>query len=254
MAGHRYNISVAQSENREHVDVELMNDSELLMHSSCPVVLHGLSMTDLLQHLTATHSAPTTLIVCSSRHLFERRLSRTLDQEDRGRKHPLLTPTLHLLKSTLPIRLAFCPSLEALRAHLAVYRTNHAGEVNVSGDAREPQLCILNMLALHRETTSFSAQGISRTLASAVEAAARCGQKLVISEFPAPSDSNNEDDAEADVDRDPWSEQLSILNVTTKSFGVGSRGWAGRTVSARAVAERWCRFERYRRVQARQEV
>ncbi|KAK7538099.1 uncharacterized protein J3D65DRAFT_552077 [Phyllosticta citribraziliensis] len=210
------------------------------MHSSCPIVLHGLSMTDLLQHLTATHSAPTTLIVCSSRDLFEHQLVRALgasslqvDQDGHARKHPLVTPTLHLLKSTLTVRLAFCPSLEALRAHLAVYRANHACEV--SGGTREPMLCILNMLALHRETTSFSAQGISRTLAIAVEAAARCGQKLVISEYP-------------------WSEQLSILNVTTKSFGVGSRGWAGRTVSARAVAERWCRFERYQGVQARQGV
>ncbi|KAK8161241.1 hypothetical protein IWX90DRAFT_289928 [Phyllosticta citrichinensis] len=246
------------------------------MHSSCPIVLHGLSMTDLLQHLTATHSAPTTLIVCSSRDLFEHQLLRALgasslhvDQDEHARKHPLATPTLQLLKSTLTIHLAFCPSLEALRAHLAVYRTNHVSEV--SGGTREPMLCILNMLALHRETTSFSAQGISRTLAIAVEAAARCGQKLVISECPGPSDTITGEyrheaaerlpqDAEASVDQepsepqDPWSEQLSILNVTTKSFGVGSRGWAGRTVSARAVAERWCRFERYQGVQARQGV
>ncbi|KAK7509053.1 uncharacterized protein IWZ02DRAFT_387376 [Phyllosticta citriasiana] len=188
------------------------------MHSNCPIVLHGLTMADLLHHLIGTHSAPTTLIVCSSRDLFEHQLLHALGGS-------LLTPTLHLLKSTLTIRLVFCPSLEALRAHLAVY------------NAQSGILCVLNMLALHRDTTSFSAQGLSRTLAIAVEAAARRGQKLVMSECPGPSDST--------VEEDPWSEQLSILNVTTKSFGVGSRGWAGRTVSARAVAERWCSFERY---------
>lgn len=51
---------------------------------------------------------------------------------------------------------------------------------------------------------------------------------------------------ESDVQRvqrsSPWDEQLSILNVTTKTFGVGDRGWVGRTVSIRQVAERWCEF------------
>lgn len=41
---------------------------------------------------------------------------------------------------------------------------------------------------------------------------------------------------------DPWDQQLSMLNVTTKTFGVGERGWVGRTVSVRQVAERWCEF------------
>ena len=41
----------------------------------------------------------------------------------------------------------------------------------------------------------------------------------------------------------PWDEEVSILNVTTKSFGVGERGWVGRTVKLRTVAARWCMFE-----------
>lgn len=42
----------------------------------------------------------------------------------------------------------------------------------------------------------------------------------------------------------PWDEHLSMLNVTTKTFGVGERGWVGRTVTVRQVAARWCRFVR----------
>jgi hypothetical protein len=42
---------------------------------------------------------------------------------------------------------------------------------------------------------------------------------------------------------DPWEEQVSILNVTTKSFGAGERGWVGRTVKIRTVAERWFVFK-----------
>ncbi|KAK8191789.1 uncharacterized protein BKA78DRAFT_315141 [Phyllosticta capitalensis] len=253
------------------------------MHTDCPVVLHGLSMPDLIQHLIGIHSAPTTLIVCSSRSAFEHQLLSSLsgppphvDQVDANAvdvgqvsKHPLVIPTLHLLSCTSTIRLAFCPSLEALRAHLTVLSADHVTEPSSTkrGDTRRPILCILNFLAIHRETTSFSAQGLSRTLAIAVDAAARCGQKLVLSECPVPPETGrteegsheaameatgpNDGQDSADT-RDPWEEQLSILSVTTKSFGVGSRGWAGRTVSARAVAERWCRFERYQGVQARQ--
>ena len=40
----------------------------------------------------------------------------------------------------------------------------------------------------------------------------------------------------------PWEEEVSILNVTTKSFGAGERGWVGRTVTVRAVVGRWCVF------------
>ena len=40
-----------------------------------------------------------------------------------------------------------------------------------------------------------------------------------------------------------WDDEVSILNVTTKSFAAGERGWVGRTVKVRAVAGRWCIFE-----------
>lgn len=40
-----------------------------------------------------------------------------------------------------------------------------------------------------------------------------------------------------------WDERLALLNETIR-FGAGAegRGWAGRTVSCRRVAERWFAF------------
>ncbi len=44
---------------------------------------------------------------------------------------------------------------------------------------------------------------------------------------------------------DPWMEEVPILNATTKMFGMaGEKGWtAGRTVTLKNVAGRWCKFE-----------
>lgn len=289
-----------------------------------PSVLHPVSLPDFLRHLIDHHEAPTSLVVCSSRAAFEQHLLHCLehgsnsapltpqeaqpaalglaDQQQDSPPPPavsdeLLIPTLHNLFTTSTIRLTFCASLETLRAHLSLLSANapnrpaspSLGSNRNSGT--HPVLAILSPIALHKETTSFSAQGLSRTLAIAVEAAAHRRQKLIIAECAVPYHlRQRENDGWTDEERgalgadvmldaegleapgeeavasreeatgaqsgedvrmggaatemeDPWEEKLSILNVTTKSFGIGDRGWAGRTVSARTVAERWCRFE-----------
>lgn len=114
---------------------------------------------------------------------------------------------------------------------------------------------LLNPIGLHRKTTDFSGQGLSKTFAAAVEAAHRSGRHLIIAEclegkeaaIPQEDIEQYEDGQEAEgriSNSDPWEEEVSILNVTTKSFGAGERGWVGRTVKIRRVAERWCHFEK----------
>ena len=142
---------------------------------------------------------------------------------------------------------------------------------------RQPILALLNPICLHRGTPHFSAQGLSRTFAAAVEAAARNGQRLVVAECPsrvtaevrqmvlagpeplrlqaltaraeeeraaAERDADEGYEGLAEEGEDPWEVEVGILNVTTRRFGGGERGWVGRTVKARAVAERWFEFER----------
>ncbi|OMP86783.1 hypothetical protein BK809_0000458 [Diplodia seriata] len=284
-----------------------------------PSVLHPISLPEFLRHLIDHHATPTSLVVCSSRADFEQFLlhlvedartserlapAGTQDVEtqdvERSPSPPppppllgeLLIPTLHNLFTTSAVHLTFCASLETLRAHLSSLTTRAPGDPasQLTPQAStpfggptgsHPLLALLNPIALHRETTSFSAQGLSRTLAVAIEAAAFRKQKLVIAECPVPHHLRHKgNDAWMDeeetllgagfgeregveqeereggtatddlpmagiaADEDPWAEKLSILNVTTKSFGIGDRAWAGRTVTARSVAERWCRFEK----------
>jgi hypothetical protein len=65
-------------------------------------------------------------------------------------------------------------------------------------------LGLLNPIALHEPTPSFSAQGLSRTFAAAVSAAHVAGQQLVIAEVPvpepeAPTSPDREEESAPDV-------------------------------------------------------
>jgi len=163
---------------------------------------------------------------------------------------------------------SFCSTLPQLQAHLAIHgiRKTLGGDTDAVEIDRmgPPTLAILNPLRLHRGTPSLSAQGLSRTFASAVEGAVRASQKLLIAECPSrvpnrdiQTDEHGDFGAEEqDVagmggaegeeaeTQDPWEQQVAILNVTTKSFGAGERGWVGRTVKTKRVAERWCAFRK----------
>ena len=181
--------------------------------------------------------------------------------------HRLLQPTLHLLSKTWTIDVAFCPDLPHLLARLSVlthqaeHRTREAEHPDSAerSKSKTPLLAIINPIELHRHTSSFSVQGLNRTFAAATEAAHLLGRKLVIAECGhqgavqrAGSEAlpdhamerRHRDDRDTDAMASPWDEEVSMLNVTTKTFGAGERGWVGRTVSIRRIAERWCRFER----------
>lgn len=199
--------------------------------------------------------------------------------------HPLLSPTLHLLSSTRDITVAFCPELPHLHAYLSALLSRHQGpskdpsttlhpptqaqNTSSSEPCKQPMLAILNPIALHKSTSAFSAQGLSKFFAAAVDTAYHLNRHLLIAECSSAVRSKRTDHHASDVEDEtypihrgpeigdgqddgetrqssasPWDEEVSILNVTTKSFGVGDRGWVGRTVSLRRMAERWCVFRK----------
>lgn len=235
-----------------------------------PVVLASPTIPDLVQYVLERHSPPSTLVVCYRREEFLQLLRVTkhddlltddpdndesLDRQNVGgtdfleQLSPFLqTPTLRLLSRSRTVKVAFCPDITHLRAHLSIYdphtdaKTPHG---NIAG--RVPMLVILDPLQLHQQTSSYSAQGLSRTFATAVEAAHRAEQKLVIAECsPTRPPSADDEHAAGGVEvasHDPWDQEVSILNVTTKSFGAGERGWVGRTVKVKTIAKRWCKIE-----------
>ena len=119
-------------------------------------------------------------------------------------------------------------------------------------------LAMWNPLALHSPTTDFSAQGLSRTFAAAVEAAERAGMQLVIEETEAGHgeeggeeihgeegeenvQGGNEESGGEELRRDPWRQQVPFLNGSVR-IGGGERLWAGRMVEVGTVVRKWCRF------------
>lgn len=224
------------------------------MASLAPSVVeieHAPGFLQYLQYLLEKHAPPSTLIVCSSKSDFLQTLQAADtsdsaadegdDEHGEQRTREVLkaermnhfAPTLRLLSTSRTLKLAFCPDITHLRAYLACYTTDNSsgsakaqetdGALRVPGAV--PILAILNLIEVHRSTSAFSAQGINRTLSIAVEAAYRNGQRLVL----------------AETAREAWTEELSLLNVTNKRLGDLA---VGRTVTAKAVAERWCTFEK----------
>lgn len=236
------------------------------------MVLEAMTLPNFIQYITAQHCGVSTVVVCSGReaffeHFLDARNSFVCDygQSDQeisallptaavrnGSPVPWSTPSLRQLGTIKDIRMVFCPDITHLRAYLATYSTRDRKETDQMHETgRQRILAILNPISLHRPTSAFSAQGLNRTLAIAVEAAHHTHSQLLLAECPVPV-LTSEDPLmpdEPDVParnqptEDPWDQEVSILNVTTKSFGAGERGWVGRTVKLRTVAERWCTFE-----------
>lgn len=238
-----------------------------------PVVLDPISLASFIQHIIKRQTTKIHLISCTSQADFlsqllisiasdkdvAAQLAEAAGFEPRNierlisRPHDLLIPTIHQLSISSNINVTFCASLPQLHAFLGTYA--------LKGDEATEMLALVNPIALHRDTASHSAQGISRTFASAVEAAVRGRQRLLLVECPSstsiPGIGHDEDDEDMQDDggdvslhreeitsTDPWAENVSILNVATKSFGAGEKGWVGRTVSVKRIAKRWFRFER----------
>lgn len=219
------------------------------MASQSPIVIEIRSARDFLQYVLDHHAPPSTLVVCSSKADFLETLQLTeavegvmdrsgVEQKEHIREDGTaaqtqhFAPTLRLLSASRTLKLAFCPDITHLRAYLACLTTDNSIETSKQnapdGALRMqhavPMLAILNPIELHRPTSAFSAQGLNRTLSIAVEAAHRNQRKLVLTETAS----------------EAWNEELSILNVTNKRLGELA---VGRTVTAKAVAERWCTFE-----------
>jgi hypothetical protein len=235
-----------------------------------PTVLYPFTIRTCLLYILNRKREPTTVILCTSRDSFLQRLLSELPPND-----SLFTPTLHLLSRSGSINVVFCSTLPSLLAHLSIYSgAAPLEEINMThtqspNEQVVPTLALLFMLQLHADTASNSAQGLSRTFASAVEASVRSRQRLIIVEPTAELSPHLDvpmrdelqsgnaaaqsldglDHAESEREgapeqSDPWDQHVPVLNVTSSRFGAGARGWVGRTVSVRSIAGRWCVLDR----------
>jgi hypothetical protein len=204
-------------------------------------------VTDLLQQLLDI-GAETRLIVCGTKTEFLIQLSWAIRARhadpDASPCHDLLTKTIGLLANSSKIQLAFCPSLESLRAYLAVLRPVDVLKYENETERlwHYPMLVILDMVALHVTTTEFSAQGLSRTFAASVESASQAKMDLMICEC-----TNAVDSTSADWGDKLWDTQVPLLNGSVRIRGEEGN-WGGRGVSIKQVAQRWFEFDEGRHV------
>jgi hypothetical protein len=252
--------------------------------SSRPQIITDIRLSEFIQHVLSNDPQPVTLVVCATKERFTEQLlaacsdtqSTTIDEAQRPsdgdiaateetttpKTHFLLKPpSLLQLANSRNVKLVFCHDLTHFRAclaTLAIPKPRLEPSTLVEETNQQPSLlAILSPIDIHRFTTSFSAQGLNRTFALAVEAAHATRKHLVMVEFPECQHRGAERDVEgyeleseavpATASVDPWDEEVSILNVTTKSFGAGGRGWVGRTATIRRTVERWCVFSTFQR-------
>lgn len=203
--------------------------------ASCDLV------TDLIQRLLDT-GTKTNIIVCGTRSEFLVQLSAAIrlqrSEPDISPRLDLLTKSIGLLAHSSKIQLTFCPTLESLRAYLAIMGPNDIGITDATdrGSGFRPKLAILDLVALHATTTELAAQGLSRTLAAAVEAASRAGMDLLLCECV-----NAVDPSSANWGGRLWDTQIPLLNGSVRIRDEGN--WGGHGVSIKQVAQRWFSFD-----------
>lgn len=228
--------------------------------SYTPIALTPLLCTDFIDFILRHHTSPTTLIICSSRESFLQELQACINYThprsptaDSGNEppsddshpplHPLLVPKIHLIAKSRSVNLAFAPTLPHLRAYLATCISSITSPlsscISTKPGSQYPMLAVWGLANLHRSTAEHSAQGLSRSLAAAVETAKVNGQRLVLAESIA---LNGEVEYEGIGSvGDPWKEQVPLLSGSVR-FGGEDRVWAGKTVALERVVGRWCQF------------
>ncbi|KAL2830767.1 hypothetical protein BDW59DRAFT_13890 [Aspergillus cavernicola] len=194
-------------------------------------------VTDFLQYVLDQDQSLTILIVCATRDSFLEQLLATvhLQSAEATSHHQLLTKTLGLLSRSRSVRTVFCPTVEHLRACLSAggdWQAATAGDMQ----KKRSSLAILNPLRLHLSTREFSAQGLSRTLANAVESSSRADMDIVLCE---PRDAL--DPASTERGETLWYVDVPLLS---NSLRVGTEGndWTGRAVPVKRVVQRWFQF------------
>ncbi|KAH8681083.1 hypothetical protein BX600DRAFT_504822 [Xylariales sp. PMI_506] len=163
-------------------------------------------------------------------------------------KHPLLSSPLYQVCISRHVRTVYVPTVTHLRAYLSIFspadsriRSPPSTAISLPGSGRRrrtqkpPHLVVYGLVALHRNTSEWSGQGLGTTAAALVDTAHRLGWGLVVVE------PRQQDGFEGLL-----GEAMPILNGGWRRAGVDSeeRPWSGRTVEVGRVMSRWFRYQR----------
>jgi len=217
---------------------------------AAPLVLSQASPAELLHYVVSHQTYPTTLLICLSREAFHESLLQDVKdrsevigqgpEEANDRTLSLLSAPLYQRAIARHIRMLFIPTVTHLRAYLAIFapedsKTPAPPEFDATLEptaAKAPFLLVYGFLEAHRDSSEWSAQGISTTAAALVESAQRYSFRAVTVE---PRGSGGHETFEA------------LLHDAAPVLSGGGRrddgGWTGRTVEMRRILGRWFRFQ-----------
>lgn len=231
------------------------------MMASSPVILSPALPSELLTYIIQQETHPTTLIICSTRADFLNHLLSDVQDTTRRPLQPgtdkpdaLLASPLYQVAIARHIRMAFVPTVSHLRAYLSVFSSKDSRippppATPASAYAkRRPLLLVYGFLGLHRDTSEWSAQGISSTAASLVEAARRVGYRAVVVDHPRPpgqGDGGDDGVGAAGAGESLLSQEVTVLSASARRAGVDldDAAWTGRKVTVGRVLARWFRYE-----------
>ncbi|KXH52236.1 hypothetical protein CSIM01_12246 [Colletotrichum simmondsii] len=214
-----------------------------------PTVLSPASPAELLHYILTFQPYPTTLLICYQRQDFISALvsdsRKNISQQNHEQPEDL--PPLPLLSATLlqtaiarHIRMLFIPSVTHLRAFLSAFDTSDSlippppNFPSSDSKSRPPLLLVYGFLDLHRDSSEWSAQGLSSSAAVLIEAARRADTKFKPVIVEPRGAGGHEDFTSLLRDDAPV-----LSGSSRRSEGV----WMGRTVEVRRVLGRWFCFQ-----------
>lgn len=216
--------------------------------TSQPVVLSPATPSELISYIISYHRYPTTIIVgCSKQEFLTAVVEDVVNQlslKDHEPKddanedtppHPFLKAPLYQIAVSRHIRIAFTPTVTHLRSYLSVFSPADSpipAPPNHVPDSKLPLLLVYGLLALHRDASEWSAQGIGNSAAFLADCAARSKFRPVIVEPRGVGGHDELDHLGREV--------IPLLNGTARK---DDGCWSGRSVSIRQVLSRWFEFE-----------
>ena len=219
-----------------------------------PTVLSPVSPAELLTNIITHHRHPSTVIIGTTQEDFMNGLRQDvlppaeptqvgideppLAEEPPPPKHALLINTLLQIAVSRHIRVVFLSSVTHVRAWMTVFSPSesHVSAPPASQPRDPPSLVVYGLVALHRDTSEWSAQGIGASTAIFVEACVRHGFRAVLVE---PEQFHGENIGASSEEPEPaafGTEKLPLLKgMAMKEDGT----WAGRTVELHRILGRW---------------
>ncbi|QSZ34205.1 hypothetical protein DSL72_005794 [Monilinia vaccinii-corymbosi] len=273
------------------------------MSPSSPIVLPPALPSELLTWILNHSAYPITILICKPRAAFLSSLladltpntplssasfndiaysppnPRSATATAQTISHPLLLKTLHQISLSRHISLIYVPTTAHLRAYLSTRTPEATSKVEGPPDRKWDKVgrqgamtVVYGLVELHRDTSEWSAQGLSKSLAGLVEMGRR-DERVVACLEERERETGRDEEIEIEVDGDGegvfdgeindqgrigsdenmgrekharkgWDEKVPMLNISVRRAGFQGEdsGWSGRTVEVGRIFARWFDF------------